>query len=444
MKTLAILFGKFTGFILRLMNRGGAWPGKIALTLDKKLLKKLKYPKIKIAVTGSSGKGSTSALLADILKDNGLKVCFNDTGANLKYGFTSACLKNSSITGKIKADVMVIEIDEKYTKQVFKDYKPDYLIVTNITKDQPPRQHNVDITYGEIISALPSNTKIITMMDDPYLRNFEIDLKNEIIYYGLHKSKYSYKKQLFENLNTYYCPKCHHHLEFEYYNFETLGKYKCYNCNLMWEEPFVLGDNLDLENETITINDNVISIGGDMLFFAYNTISAYTAAKLIGIEEHNIVKSINKVNSNHTNSKNNTFECDKKLYKELKVKAEDAPTWNQAVFKIYQDDSDKDLIIGLHKISGRYEFEDVSWLYDITFEIINKDNLHKIYLLGGYKEDFKKRLILAGFKESNIITSNDLFKVREMIKSDKVKSVYGMINYDYLDTFKEVYKEELK
>lgn len=444
MKVLSIIAGKFTGFILRLMHRGGSWPGKMALIFDKNLLKKFKYPDIKIAITGSSGKGSTSTLIANVLKDNGLSVCFNSTGANLKYGFTSACLKSSNLFGKIKADVMVIEIDEKYTKQVFKDFTPDYLVVTNVTKDQPPRQHNVDITYNEIISTLPKETTIITMMDEPYLRNFELDLPNKVIYYGLAKNKYSYKKQLFENLNTYYCPKCHHHLEFEYYNFETLGKYNCVNCDFKWEEPSVLGSKLNLDKETIEINKDEVSIGGDMLFFAYNTLAAFTALKQTNIPEDKIITSINKVNINHTDSKNNTFITDGKLYKELKVKAEDAPTWNQAVLKMYQDQDSKDLIIGLHKISGRYEYTDVSWLYDITFELINNESLHKIYLLGGFKEDFKKRLILAHIPKNKIVLSDDLKATREQIKKDKVKTVYGMINYDYLDTFKSCFEEELK
>lgn len=193
MKTLSILMGKLAGFVLGIFKRGGATPGQVALKIDKNLLKKLKYSKIKIAITGSSGKGSTASLLAETLKKNGYSVCFNSNGSNLKNGFASACIKSSSIFGKIKSDIMVIEIDEKYTKEIFKYFKPDYLIVTNITKDQPPRQHNVDITYGEIISALPKNTTIVTMMDEPFLRNFELELPNKVIYYGINKNDFSYK-----------------------------------------------------------------------------------------------------------------------------------------------------------------------------------------------------------------------------------------------------------
>lgn len=444
MKLLSILMGKLAIFILKFKHRGGAVPGKIALKIDKNLLSKFKYSPIKIAVTGSSGKGSTANLLASILKESGYSVCFNASGANLKYGFTSTCLKYCTIFGRIKSDIMVIEVDEKYTKEIFKDFKPDYLIVTNITKDQPPRQHNVDITYNEITKALPKETTIVTMMDEPFLRNFELEYSNKVIYYGLNKNEFSYKKQLFENLNTYYCPKCHHHLNYEYYNFETLGKYNCEACDFKWETPLVLGDNLDLENKTMTINGNKINIGGDMLFFSYNTLAAYTMAHLLNIPSDNLVESINKINDKHTYSKNNDFLCDNILYKELKVKAEDAPTFNQAVFKIYNDTNKKDIIIALNKISGRYTFEDVSWTYDITFELLNNDTLNKIYLLGGFISDFKKRLVLAGINPDKIIEINDPVMVRKLIKKDDIKVVYGMINYDYLDTFKSVFKEDSK
>ena len=46
---------------------------------DKNILKKIKYPKYVIGITGSSGKGSTTSLVAHILENAGLKgLIFDD------------------------------------------------------------------------------------------------------------------------------------------------------------------------------------------------------------------------------------------------------------------------------------------------------------------------------------------------------------------------------
>ena len=116
--------GKLAFTAGKIFHRGSSMPGKIALKIDKKILKKLKYPKIKLIVTGSSGKGSTAKLIAQVLKENNYTVCFNEAGSNLKYGVTTACIKNSSLFGTIKKDILVLEVDERYTKEIFEDINP--------------------------------------------------------------------------------------------------------------------------------------------------------------------------------------------------------------------------------------------------------------------------------------------------------------------------------
>lgn len=439
MKFLSILTGKIIIIAGNILHRGSSLPGKIALKIDKNLLSKIKYPDIRIAVTGSSGKGSTSALIASVLKDNGYKVCFNDMGSNLTWGCTTSFLRNISITGKIKADILIIEIDERATKEVFPSLLPTHVVVTNLTKDQVPRQHHIDNVYQDILKGIPSNTKIITNIDEPYLRNFERDTKNEMIYFSLDKNKYSYKNQIFENLNTYYCPYCKEKLEYEYYNFETLGKYYCTKCSFKNENPKVQATNLDLESETIEINNQKLNIGGDFLYHAYNTLGAYTTLKDINLEETNIIESINKFNKYHTYS----YELHDKVYIPISCKAENATTYNQAVFKTIMNKEKKDIIIGWKEISRRYNHFDISWLYDIEFELLNNDSLNKIYAVGIDALNIKKRLILAGIDEKKIITADNIPVIKEEVIKDDVKYIYGILNFDYIEPFKETFKEDL-
>ena len=432
MKTISIFIGKIFALVGKLMHRGSSLPGMMALKVDKKILSKLKYPQIKVIVTGSSGKGSTANLIADVLKDNGYTICFNNAGSNLKYGVTTTCIKNCNLFGKIKKDVLILEVDERYVKEIYQDILPDYLIVTNITKDQPPRQHHVDIILKEIEQNIPSNTQIIATIDEPYLRNFNLDLPNKMIYYSIDKNKYSYKKQLFENLNIYYCPKCGTKLKYDYYNFETLGKYECSNCDFKWEKPTIIGTNLDLEEGTIEVFNQNISIGGDMLFNAYNTLACFTFLKELNLDEEKIISSINKYNHN----KNLEFMKDGKLYKALNCKAENATTYNACVYKTYLDKDLKDVVIGWKEISRRYNHFDVSWLYDVEFELLNNKSLNKIYAVGIDKENIKKRLLLAGIPENKIITADNMEEIKESIEQSESKKIYGILNFDYMEPFK--------
>ena len=434
MKTISIFIGKIFALVGKLMHRGSSLPGMMALKVDKKILSKLKYPQIKVIVTGSSGKGSTANLIADVLKYNGYTICFNNAGSNLKYGVTTTCIKNCNLFGKIKKDVLILEVDERYVKEIYQDILPDYLIVTNITKDQPPRQHHVDIILKEIEQNIPSNTQIIVTIDEPYLRNFNLDLPNKMIYYSIDKNKYSYKDQLFENLNIYYCPKCGNKLKYDYYNFETLGKYECSNCDFKWEKPTIIGTNLDLEEGTIEVFNQNISIGGDMLFNAYNTLACFTFLKELNLDEEKIISSINKYNHN----KNLEFMKDGKLYKALNCKAENATTYNACVYKTYLDKDLKDVVIGWKEISRRYNHFDVSWLYDVEFELLNNKSLNKIYAVGIDKENIKKRLLLAGIPENKIITADNLEEIKDCIEQSESKKIYGILNFDYMEPFKNI------
>lgn len=440
MKTFAIIVGKITLFFGKIFHRGSSLPGKLALKLDKNLLKKLKYPPIRIAVTGSSGKGSTCKIIANALSANGFTVCTNTAGSNLDWGITSCLLSSCTLFGKITADYLVLETDERHAKSTFKYVLPNYVVITNLTKDQPPRNYHIDVIYKEIASNIPKNATIITNMDDPYLRNFEKDFNIDIVYFSLAKNKYSYQNQLFENLNTYHCPYCFAKLKYEYYNFETMGKYNCPKCKFEYISPKILGTNLDLEQKTLTIENKKLKLNGNMLYDAYNTLAAYATLKAIGLTTKNILTGFKNVPLATTHE---SFITNNKTYTLLNCKCENATTFNQALFKIYYDKTLKDIIIGWKQITIRYPHHDISWLYDISFELLKNANINNIYVIGINNTDLQKRLLLAGLNPKKIIIASSLEPIKQEIKEDKSQTVYAMLNYDYgnpfpfISTFKE-------
>ena len=441
MRILSILAGKFIIFLGKIFNRGSSLPGKIALKIDKNLLRKFKTPKTVIAVTGSSGKGSTSSLIAHIYKNMGYKVAHNSSGANLKDGITTMLLQYCNLFGKVKKDVVIIEIDERFAKYVFCDLKPSHVVVTNITRDQPPRQGHFDLVYEEIKKALPKGTHLILNGDDPYLLKFNLDKEYETTYYTLDKNEFSYNEHKFKNLNIEYCPVCNSKLEYDYYHFETLGKFKCPNCDFKHPESDFHITNIDYDNFQMTVDNNyVINLQYDLLFSVYNTMAAFVTTSLLGLNKDEIVNRINTMNANHK-----IYNCiqykDKSVYI-LSNKNENSTTFNQSILFTERFKGTKTIIVGWKEISRRYEFNDISWLYDVDFEILKKCDVDKILCVGPEADDIATRMKLAGFDEGTIEKYINPEESKQAISKINSKYIFGILNFDYVEPYKKIFKEE--
>lgn len=439
MKLFAILFGKLAIMLGRLLKRGSSMPGSIALRIDKNLLKKFKLPKTIIAVTGSSGKGSTSSIIAHVFRKMGYNVVHNVSGANLTAGITTMLLENCSLLGKVKGDVIVYEMDERYAKFVFKDIQPTHIVITNITRDQPPRQGHFDLVYEEIRKALPEGASLILNGDDPYLLKFNLNNEYNPVYYSLAKTPWSYETNKFQNLNLIYCPKCNNKLNYEYYHFENLGNFNCPKCDFAHPESHYIITNLDYKNFEITINNEFkLKLQYDLLYSVYNTIAAFTACAELGLDKAIIAEYINELNGN--NKMYNHFRYDNKEVYVLNNKNENSTTFNQSLLFTERFNGTKTVVIGWKEISRRYNFDDLSWLYDIGFEILNDCNVEKVICTGPNAYDIASRIKLAGFND--IQAFDNLTIAKDVILNSNSDYIFGILNFDYVAPFKSLFESK--
>ena len=438
------MFGTFVGKtvfkITKILKHGGStFPGTVVLKLFPNYLKKIKYPDNIIMVTGSCGKGSTAKLITNILEENGTSVCTNSNGANLTEGIATTIILN--VKGKkLKQDALVLEVDERYLKIVTKHIKPKYLIINNITRDQPPRQGSFDIVFNELLKGIYDGVNLVLNGDDPILRKFSLFYKGNITYFGLEKTKYSFKEM--EDIKDYeYCPKCHNKLEYTYYHYGSVGNYKCSKCDFKREKIDYSITKVDYKNNEITINKDIkISTNNYILFNLYNIVSSYATSKLIGIEDNIIIETINKSKINEKIF--NEFDINNRKYTILNCKAENNATYNLSLIYTAMDNNKKTIVLGLREISRRYKHFDLSWLYDIYFELLNTCNVDKIICAGPYAYDIATRIKYANFDEKNIIILDDLTNIKETIEKETDGNIYAILNFDYVKPFIDKIKEE--
>ena len=437
MKLFAILLGKLAIILGKLLKKGSSMPGSIALKIDKKLLRKFKLPSTIIAVTGSSGKGSTSSIIAHVYRKMGYSVAHNSSGANLTAGITTMLLENCTLFGKVQGDVIVYEMDERYAKFVFEDIKPTHVIITNITRDQPPRQGHFDLVYNEIKKALPKGVNLILNGDDPYLLKFNLNNEYLPVYYSLAKTPWSYEINKFKNLNLIYCPKCSSKLNYKYYHFENLGDFNCLKCGFTHPESNYIITDLDYQNFEITVNKEYkLKLQYDLLYSVYNTMAAFTACAELGLDKTKVAEYINELNGN--NKMYNHFSyADKEVYI-LNNKNENSTTFNQSLLFTERFEGSKTVVIGWKEISRRYNFDDLSWLYDIDFEILNNCHVEKIICTGPNAYDIASRIRLAGFSNIDIFHTLDVAK--NTILNSSSKYIFGILNFDYVSPFKSLFE----
>ena len=128
-------------------RQGVTWAGKVAMKICPDILEELSSQvREKIfVVCGTNGKTTTNNMLCAGLEAEGKKVICNHTGSNMLNGVVAAFVLGAKFSGKLDADYACIEVDEASTRHVFTRIRPDYMVMTNLFRDQLDRYGEIDI-----------------------------------------------------------------------------------------------------------------------------------------------------------------------------------------------------------------------------------------------------------------------------------------------------------
>ena len=416
-------------------KHGVTWAGKIALRICPSILKDLasQVKKDIFIVCGTNGKTTTNNMLCSALEAEGYRVICNHTGSNMLNGVVAAFALGAKLNGNLDADYASIEIDEASTRRVFPHFKPDYMVLTNLFRDQLDRYGEIDITMNILKESMQSapDMKVIVNGDDALSAFLAMDSGNDFVTYGI-SEKVLDDKDSREIREGRFCKKCGAPLHYNFYHYSQLGDYKCTKCD--FERP-----KIDFNAHDVEIGEGLLFSVEDKRLFAnykgfynvYNILAAYSAIRTGGMQAEHFNDMLKNFNPENGRMEEFTIKGTKTVLNLAKNPA----GFNQNISAVMQDETLKDVVIVIN--DNAQDGTDVSWLWDVDFDRFKGANVNSITVSGIRCYDMGLRLKyvdIASMCEPNVEKA-----VCERVENG-CKNLYVLVNYTALYSTRDTLK----
>lgn len=430
---ISILASKFTQSLSQRFFKGGSnFPGKIALKIDKNILKKVAYNYKIILVTGTNGKTTTTSMIYNVLKEQGLNVITNNTGANMLPGIVSCFVSNYKF-GYKTTKYAVIEVDEANLKFITEYITPEIIVITNLFRDQLDRYGEVYTTLNKILEGIHKvpSSKLLLNGDESLLGNLEV--KNPVIYFGFNEFPNS-NTSIEVNADAKFCKFCKTPYSYNFITYNHLGNFYCKNCGYK-RGPIKYGVNEILEatpeGSKVKFNNEIFTITQSGTYNIYNALCAYSIAKEFNISDEVIESSFIKQTSSFGRQEIINIEG-----KEVRIILVKNPAgYNQALDTLCLN---KEIFSTAFLLNDNYaDGRDVSWIWDVNFEKLKEMDIKDIFISGIRLYDMAIRLKIAGLNEETFKICEDYQNLTNNIIQGSENKVYVLATYTAMISYRK-------
>ena len=440
-KILAIVVCKLVRFVGKLVGKGSSLPGKYALKLCPDILSRVKLPPYVIAVTGSNGKTSTVEMIAAILAAAGKEVVYNKEGSNQIEGVTTLILTHSTLGGKMRGDVLLLESDERYAKYSFRYFHPTHFVITNLYRDQLTRNGHPEWVYDAILPAIHPDTTLVLNADDPLVSCFARD-HEKVKWFGMEETAVSTK----EHHGVYHdgerCPVCKGKMEYTCYHYAHIGHYHCPTCGYTRQKPDFAVTALDLKAGELTIDGEThISLAFKSIYNVYNILAAWSVCALAGVDKDIMAKTIN--NYILKNGRMVRFTLGDHKGTLLTSKHENSVAYDTNLSYIAATDKPCTVLIIVDAISRKYFTGETGWLWDIDFDKLNAPHIGRVMLYGKYCNDLMLRFRHTSISPEKLDMGEDIREAAELLKDHGDEDVYVVTCFSDRDKLLDLVRREV-
>ncbi len=438
-KLLSIIVTKIIIFVLKFKGKGSSFPGKIALKICPDILKYISKNVETILITGTNGKTTTTSLTQHIFNNAFIESFSNSTGANMLPGVVTTYMKNYNIFNKKIYKTAIIEVDEASLKHICKYIQPKIIAVTNIFRDQLDRYGEVYTTLNHIKDGikLSSNSKLVLNGDEPLLCSLE-KIYNNKFYFGFDNFTQSDMNEKL-NIESKNCKFCGNPYTYNFVTYNHLGDFQCTKCNFKRERlDFSISEILEKTvcTSSIKIKNNIISFNQGGIYNMYNVLCAYAISSICSIPEYIIIDSIK------------TFSNVFGRQESLKIKSNSVtmflvknPAGFNEILNTLNLDKDNELSLGILINDNFADGQDVSWIYDVDFEMIKNLNVKDIFTGGTRTHDIHLRIELAEI-ESPMKIFEKYEDILNYIEEKENEKIYILCSYTCMLEFRNLLHKE--
>ena len=404
---IAVIVGKVSAFLLdKIFKRGTNTPGIIMLKICPDALARFTMPETTVCVTGTNGKTGTSNLLTHIIRNSGKTVVNNSKGSNMAPGLVSALVTQCTLSGKVTADVAVLEVDERSSQFIYTRFVPDYILCTNLFRDSIMRNGHSGFIFDKINDYLDEKTTLVLNGNDGISGLLGENRCNRV-FFSVDRTSRSTEKCEDTVCDLIACPKCNHKLDYEFYHYNHIGVPKCSNCGFSMPESRFFASDVDFDKGTFVFNGDkgeslVLPFQKGNFFNVFNITGACAVCRLMGIDVDTIAESIEDLSSKTGRFQENLFGGVEVV--SMLSKNQNPISCSQSLKYLGSTDKEKDVVLLItdsnDKIHGH---EDISWLYDTDFAPLADEKIKNVYIGGSRCYDLAQCLEIKGFDTSKFI-----------------------------------------
>jgi UDP-N-acetylmuramyl tripeptide synthase len=444
---VSILFVRATRVFMKLLRlKGTHFPGQLAKKLCPDFLHRIEKPDKIIAVTGTNGKTTVANMVADLARTFGLTFAHNAYGSNIEEGIITTLLDATTLTGKKKLPLAILEIDERLTRIIFKAIRPDYLIITNLFRESYLRNAHGEFIYDLLDESITSDTHVIVNADDLLSQNLAADRPHTA--FGI--ARLPGEKLITESLirDVVLCPRCHGQLTDQFIRYHHIGRSRCDACgwhslNADYEITSILSvdsekalpfDKLQ-DADSLVLNtkdgEELYPFRGENILDLYNELAAITLFRTLGKSRDEIAQALTGIIIGQ--SRKEIVEVgDKRVYRML-AKGKNPIAVSRVLGAVHPIPGKKQFILLIDTSTETVTIEDnAAWIFDADLALLNADDVTRVVVAGRRCEDFRVALLLAGVDKEKIVTRRDKHDAADALLfeegSETIAILYSLYN----------------